>query len=296
MPAEAKLAPTRSFSALSWGLREVEAVGEAASGAMGGIVDAVRGRVRTCAGCQVVVIAAVNQKRKDIEVLRSSASISKLHHTVSINPLNLAFHTVSTFGDGPDFDFSSFKLPTPWFIYSFMGVGILLCCISLLGCIAAEAFNGCCLCFYSMLITVLVLLEAALVAFIAIDHRWEKDLPFDPTGELQSLRSFIEDNIDVCKWVGIAVVVVQALSLLLALNLRATVSTRRTDSDDEDEYDFRSRTRDPLLNHQSGQSSGSTKGDNRGTLSDIWSSRIREKYKLNSGDKYSSPVQNNQQA
>lgn len=37
------------------------------------------------------------------------------------------------------------------FIYSFMGVGVFLCCISLLGCIAAEAFSGCCLCFVSHL-------------------------------------------------------------------------------------------------------------------------------------------------
>jgi hypothetical protein len=36
-----------------------------------------------------------------------------------------------------------------------------------------------------------------------------QDLPLDPTGELESLRSFIEENIDICKWVGIAVVVIQ---------------------------------------------------------------------------------------
>lgn len=35
------------------------------------------------------------------------------------------------------------------FIYSFMGLGISLCCITLVGCIAAEAISGCCLCFVS---------------------------------------------------------------------------------------------------------------------------------------------------
>lgn len=35
------------------------------------------------------------------------------------------------------------------FIYSFMGVGILLCCLTLVGCIAAELIHGCCLCFVS---------------------------------------------------------------------------------------------------------------------------------------------------
>ncbi|KAL5859951.1 hypothetical protein ACOSQ4_001247 [Xanthoceras sorbifolium] len=201
---------------------------------------------------------------------------------VSEHPVNFL---VSGLDDGLGFDLNSVKLPAPWFIYSFMGVGILLCCINLIGCIAAEAISGCCLCFYTLLKTVLILLEAALVAFIAIDRRWEKDLPFDPTGELDSLRSFIENNVDICKWVGITVVIIQALSLLLAIVLRAMVSTRRTDLDGEDDYEIGRGRREPLLNPQSNQTSGSTH-------SDIWSSRIREKYGLNSGDKYNSLATN----
>ncbi|KAK7345697.1 hypothetical protein VNO77_16307 [Canavalia gladiata] len=185
---------------------------------------------------------------------------------------------------------NSINLPAPWFIYAFMGVGILVCCITFLGCIAAEMIHGCCLCFYTILITVLLLLEAALVGFIAIDRHWEEDLPNDPTGQLDSLRSFIENNLDICKWTGITVLVIQALSLLLALILRATVSTRRADFDYEDEYDARGRSWEPLLNPQSGQSSGSSKGDNRANHSDIWSSRMREKYGLNNGDKGSYQV------
>ncbi|TKY52808.1 Tetraspanin-18 protein [Spatholobus suberectus] len=182
---------------------------------------------------------------------------------------------------------NSINLPAPWFIYDFMGMGILVLCISFLGCIAAEMINGCCLCLYTLLMAVLLLLEASLVGFIAVDNDWEKDLPFDPTGLLDELKSFIEDNIDICTWVGIAVLVVQALSLLLALILRATVSSRREGFDYEDEYDVRGINWEPLLNPQSGQPSGSSKGDNRGSHSDIWSSRMREKYGFNHGDKSS---------
>ncbi|XP_057427512.1 tetraspanin-18 [Lotus japonicus] len=185
---------------------------------------------------------------------------------------------------------NSLNLPAPWFIYAFMGVGILMCCITFLGCIAAEMINGFCLCFYTLIITVLVLAEAALVGFIAIDHHWREDIPVDPTGQLESLQSFIEENQDICRWVGISVLVIQALSLLLALILRATISTRRADFDYEDEYDVRGRSWEPLLNPQSGQPSGSGKVDNRGNHSDIWSSRMREKYGLNNGDKQSHQV------
>ncbi|VVA99820.1 unnamed protein product [Arabis nemorensis] len=173
------------------------------------------------------------------------------------------------------FNLRSLDLPAPWFIYSFMAVGVLVCIVTIIGFIAAEAINGCCLCFYSILKTLLILLEAALVAYIAIDRHWEKDLPYDPTGELNSLRTFIEENIDICKWVGIAVVAVQLLSLLLAMVLRAMVSTPTPDPDEEEDYENpRSRARDPLLGSQGNQAPGSSKIES-------WSSRIREKYGLN---------------
>lgn len=199
--------------------------------------------------------------------------------------------SISGYYDGLGFELRSLKLPAPWFIYSFMGVGVLLCCISFIGCIAAEAINGCCLCFYTLLKTILILMEAALVAFIAIDRRWEKDLPLDPTGELSSLRSFIEKNVEIFKWVGITVVSIQALSLLLAIIIRATISSRSAD-DDEDDYEARGRTREPFLNPQSSQASGSNKGPH----SDIWSARMRDKYGLSSGDKHGSPSQNGSRA
>ena len=82
-----------------------------------------------------------------------------------------------------------------------------------------------------------MLLESALVAFVALDNQWEKvslfsdqplfpffvsisclhimlynflqDLPLDPTGQLDTVRAFIEENIGICKWVGIVVMTIQ---------------------------------------------------------------------------------------
>ncbi|KAG7579825.1 hypothetical protein ISN45_Aa03g039400 [Arabidopsis thaliana x Arabidopsis arenosa] len=193
------------------------------------------------------------------------------------NPIEfMASIVLGSNGGDHGFNLRSLDLPAPWFIYSFMAVGILVCIVTFIGFIAAEAINGCCLCFYSILKTLLILLEAALVAYIAIDRHWEKDLPYDPTGELSSLRAFIEENIDICKWVGIAVVAVQLLSLLLAMVLRAMVSTPKPEPDEEEDYENpRSRTWDPLLGSQGNQApAGSSKIEN-------WSSRIREKYGLN---------------
>ncbi|CAN6684680.1 unnamed protein product [Malus baccata var. baccata] len=177
-----------------------------------------------------------------------------------ITPLDFAVHLVSGFDEGLGFGLNSLKLPAPWFIYSFMGLGILLCCVTFIGCIAAAAINGCCLCFYTILITMLTLLEAALVAFILIDRRWEK-----------------------------------VLSLLLSITLRGMLSTHKPDYDVEDDYDARARTREPLLKQQLNQASGSTNGDGKGTHSDIWSSRIRDKYGLSSLNQNASPSMQSKQ-
>ncbi|KVH94254.1 tetraspanin-18 [Cynara cardunculus var. scolymus] len=192
--------------------------------------------------------------------------------------LNFGADTITGIHGGIKLD--SNPIPAPWFIYAFMGLGIVLCCISCIGHIAAEAINGCCLCFYTILKSVLILLEVALVVFIALDHRWEKDLPQDPTGEIASMREFIEDNIDLCKWVGIAIIVIQAVCLLLAILLGMMVSSLRKD-DMEEGLDSRGRAWEPLLNPHPNQASGSTGGDGKAFHSDIWSLRMREKYGLN---------------
>ncbi|PHT72547.1 hypothetical protein BC332_23688 [Capsicum chinense] len=90
--------------------------------------------------------------------------------------------------------------------------------------------------------TTFVLLEISLVAFIAIDHHWEK-----------------------------------AFSLFLAIVLRALVSSPKINHDMEGDYDAIGRTREPLVDPRLGQISGLAKGDARGCHSDIWSSRMREK-------------------
>lgn len=212
-----------------------------------------------------------------------------------IDPLTLAGKLPSGSDADLIFELYSVHLPAPWFIYFLMAVGVLLCCMSCIGHIAAEAINGCCLCFYIILSLVILLLEVALVAFIAIDKQWAKVLPFDPTGELEKIKSFVQENADICKWVGITLLVVQALSVLLSLFLRAMISsTQRVDSDVENNYAADGdRIREPLLNSQQNQPSGLMKGEGRATLSDIWTTRIRQKYGLdNKGTTYQSQHQN----
>ncbi|KAJ8443952.1 hypothetical protein Cgig2_020798 [Carnegiea gigantea] len=125
---------------------------------------------------------------------------------------------------------------------------------------------------YLLLTIVILLLEAALVPFFTIDHEWEKDLPYDPTGELERFRCFVQDNADICRWVGITLITVQAFSLLLSLVLRALISTRGKQPNIENGY---ATSGQPLLNPQQNRSSGLIKGAS--TRTGMWMTQLRQK-------------------
>lgn len=83
-----------------------------------------------------------------------------------------------------------------------------------------------------------------------------------------------------------------AFSLFLAIVLRALVSSPKINHDMEGDYDAIGRTREPLVDPRLGQISGLAKGDARGCHSDIWSSRMREKYHLDGEARHHIPNQN----
>lgn len=174
-------------------------------------------------------------------------------------------------GESP---FAELDSPAPWFIYTFLGVGVIVCVITCSGHIAAETANGCCLCLYMVFIFLLLVLEAGVTADVFLNRDWEQDLPKDPSGEFIEFKNFIKSNFDFCKWIGLGVVSVQGLSMLLALLLRAMGPHPHYESDD-DEFD---PARAPLLTNapQPAYAVGNPYRPNR----DNWSIRINDKGNL----------------
>ncbi|XP_068645652.1 tetraspanin-19-like [Aristolochia californica] len=132
-----------------------------------------------------------------------------------------------------DGDFDS---QIPWFIYTFLGLGVSICVIACSGHIAAETANGHCLCCYTVFIFVLVLLEAAVIADVFLNSHWEEDFPEDATGRLYELKKFVKSNFDLCKWIGSLVVAAQGISIILAMILKALGPYQRIYYDSDDEY------------------------------------------------------------
>ncbi|KAK3188011.1 hypothetical protein Dsin_027572 [Dipteronia sinensis] len=137
---------------------------------------------------------------------------------------------------------------SPWFIYTFLGIGVAFCLITCLGHIAASTVNCFFLYCYTAIICLVLLLETAMAADIALNSDWEKDLPEDPTGRFHDFKEFVESNFDVFKWIGLLIILAQGTAILMGMSLIALGSNQASSYDsDEDEY---SHSRVRLINPQ----------------------------------------------
>ncbi|XP_047337211.1 tetraspanin-19 [Impatiens glandulifera] len=164
--------------------------------------------------------------------------------------------------------------PPPWFMYTFLALGVTLCFITCSGHIAAETVNGCCLYSYMLFIFLLFVLEAAVTADVFLNHDWEEDFPVDPTGYFMDFKKFIKKNFDMCKLIGLSVVSVQGLTLLLAMILKALGPHVERHYDSDDDY---SPDRVPLLRNYAPPPSYSVGDPKYKSRNDSWNLRINDK-------------------
>eukprot|EP00268_Persea_americana_P020927 TRINITY_DN20975_c0_g1_i1.p1 TRINITY_DN20975_c0_g1~~TRINITY_DN20975_c0_g1_i1.p1 ORF type:complete len:281 (+),score=34.62 TRINITY_DN20975_c0_g1_i1:681-1523(+) len=173
------------------------------------------------------------------------------------------------------------KLPKAWFIYLFIAIGVILFIISCFGCIGVVTRNGCCLTCYSVLVILLILAELGCAAFIFFDHSWEEVIPVDKTGDFDTIYSFLKKNWKIAKWVALGAVILEVLAFLLAVIMRASNSPADYDSDDEYIGPRSSSIHQPLINRQVPAAGLPVAAGSLDQRSNAWSTRMREKYGLN---------------
>jgi len=167
----------------------------------------------------------------------------------------------------------SADLPPPWFIYTFLGMGIFLCFITCSGHVAAETANGHCLSCYMLFVGLLLITEAGVTADVFFNKNWEEDFPDDPTGQFDQVKNFLRENFDICKWVGLTVLILQVLSVLLAMILRAVGPFNGNDDDSDDDYvPSRLDLRQPFLKSSIPQTTAPP--ESRPSQNDGWSRRL----------------------
>ncbi|KAL3645581.1 Tobamovirus multiplication protein 2A [Castilleja foliolosa] len=188
------------------------------------------------------------------------------------------------------------KLPKAWFIYLFTGIGAAVLLIACCGCIGTSTRNGCCLTCYSVLVILLILVELGLAAFIFFDKSWKEEIPTDKTGNFDMIYQFLEKHWEIIKWVALGAVILQALVFLLALIVRAANSPAEYDSDEEYIGGPRQQIRQPLINRPAAPATGvpvSGTLDQRPSRNDAWSTRMREKYGLDTSEFTYNPSESN---
>ncbi|OWM64101.1 tobamovirus multiplication protein 2A-like [Punica granatum] len=168
------------------------------------------------------------------------------------------------------------SLPKAWFVYLFIGIGVVLFIISFFGCIGICTQNTFFLSCYAVLIILLILVELGCAAFVYFDKSWEEELPTDKTGDFTMIYDFLKEHWEIIKWVALGIVVLQVLVFVLALIVRAANKPVVYDSDDE-LIDPRQQIRQPLINNVP----VAGPPEQLPTRTDAWSTRMREKYGLN---------------
>uniref|UniRef100_A0A0E0H7J8 Uncharacterized protein n=1 Tax=Oryza nivara TaxID=4536 RepID=A0A0E0H7J8_ORYNI len=114
-----------------------------------------------------------------------------------------------------------YRLPVPWFIYTFIGLGVFMCLLTCSGAITTDVF---------------------------LNSNWEEDFPDDPSGKFEEFKDFIRSNFEICEWIGLSVVAAQVLSIVLGMVLRALGPDRESDYDSDDDPSVPARL--PLLRNQ----------------------------------------------
>eukprot|EP00252_Welwitschia_mirabilis_P004336 TRINITY_DN14665_c0_g1_i2.p2 TRINITY_DN14665_c0_g1~~TRINITY_DN14665_c0_g1_i2.p2 ORF type:complete len:144 (-),score=16.46 TRINITY_DN14665_c0_g1_i2:386-817(-) len=102
-------------------------------------------------------------------------------------------------------------------------------------------------------------------------------IPADKTGQFNNIKEFLKKNIQIVRWVALGVLVLEVIAVLLACIVKSYYSPTEYDSDDDEYY-----IRRPLLDRRQSQNAGTMAPivDQRIARTDAWSSRMREKYGL----------------
>lgn len=86
-------------------------------------------------------------------------------------------------------------------------------------------------------------------------------------------KNFVRENFDICKWIGLIVLILQVLSVLVAMILRALGPFTGNDDDSDDDYiSSRLDLRQPFLKYSNLQTTPPP--ESRPPQNDGWSRRL----------------------
>ncbi|KIZ05246.1 hypothetical protein MNEG_2712 [Monoraphidium neglectum] len=122
-------------------------------------------------------------------------------------------------------------LECPWFVYAFAAVGAATA-VAALTALAGTALRSVVLVNLNVLLMCLVLTAQACVGVAAfLDHSWERRLPDID----EAAKAWLAKRLQVVKWVGAGLFLLQLVTLLLSCGLQSAYATAEEAAEDEEE-------------------------------------------------------------
>eukprot|EP00775_Hariotina_reticulata_P006520 gene6520-6748_t len=174
---------------------------------------------------------------------------------------------------------SSFK-DVPWFIFVFGALGIATTLTAAMAIIGTRLRSAGCLSSHIFFMCLLLTGQACAAVAFFVDAGWEKRLPDID----EQLKQFLLKRLQVCKWLGFSLFVLQLVTLLLSCALQSTYVLAEEAAEDAEEE--ASWARRPLLQqqqrHQPQQlpNPGAVPAAAGGPGDDGWSERMQQQYGL----------------
>uniref|UniRef100_A0A5B6YY56 Tetraspanin-19-like n=1 Tax=Davidia involucrata TaxID=16924 RepID=A0A5B6YY56_DAVIN len=112
--------------------------------------------------------------------------------------------------------YSSSTIPTPWFIYTCLGIGIVVCLSTIYGHMVANCISNYILAIYIVSICSLLLIQGGVIVTIFYRIDWESQITKYIDEHHRSFKNFVLFHLIMCRLIAILVLVAQVNAVVLA--------------------------------------------------------------------------------
>ncbi|KAH7685712.1 hypothetical protein IHE45_04G058400 [Dioscorea alata] len=117
--------------------------------------------------------------------------------------------------------FPSLAIPKPWFIYTFLGVGILVCFGALLGYMVSNCMSRTSLSCYTLFHGLVLVIQVAAIVVILFRIDWQAVISKYIDEESSEIKNILMFHLYLCHLIGVGILISEAIVLILAIVLRA---------------------------------------------------------------------------
>jgi len=182
-------------------------------------------------------------------------------------------------GDDIEADDSGGWDASPWFVYAFGAAGMHVAMTAGAGLLGTACESKCCLVCHNLLLVALLVVQTAVVVGVFSSRATGEGLPPDVTGNEERAWRFVQANVPVIKYGGLALLCAEVANLAIGQALQACRTHHLRDDEDPDAY-FERHYAEPRRPGHLARTARSSRASPSPGPDDAWSQHMRDKYGL----------------